>query len=123
MNVQPCRNRPDVVGEAGGHGRWAAMALGVGQGGVGRPAGVHRADQGHAQGHHAVAPGARAGTPHQAGQAGADGGMQALAGGGVHGLPPARRGQPLIQGRCGARHQAAHTAHHATALVLRDHLR
>jgi len=37
--------------------------------------------------------------------------------------PPARRGQPLIQGRCGARHQAAHTAHHATALVLRDHLR
>jgi len=88
MNVQPFRNRPDVVGEAGSHGRWAAMALGVGQGGVGRPAGVHRADQGHAQGHHAVAPGARAGTPHQAGQAGADGGMQALAGGGVHGLPP-----------------------------------
>jgi len=123
MNVKQCRNRPDVVGEAGGHGRWAAMALGVGQGGVGRPAVVHRADQVHAQGHHAVAPGARAGTPHQAGQAGADGGMQALAGGGVHGLPPARRGQPLIQGRCGARRQAAHTAHRATALVLRDHLR
>ena len=123
MNVQPFRNRPYVVGEAGSYGRWAAMALGVGQGGVGRPAGVHRADQGHAQGHHAVAPGARAGTPHQAGQAGADGGMQALAGGGVHGLPPARRGQPLIQGRCGARRQAAHTAHRATALVLRDHLR
>ena len=52
MNVQQVRNRPDVVGETGGHGRCAAMALGVGQGGVGRPAGVHRADQVHAQGHH-----------------------------------------------------------------------
>ena len=63
MNVKQCRNRPDVVGEAGGHGRWAAMALGVGQGVVGRTEVVHRADQVHAQGHHAVAPGAIAGTP------------------------------------------------------------
>jgi len=122
MNVQPCRHRPDVVGETGGHGRWAAMALGVGQGVVGRTDVVHRADQVHAQGHHALAPGARAGTPHQADQAGAEGGMQALAGGGVHGLTSARRGQPRIQGRFGARHQAAHTAHHATARGLRDHL-
>ena len=88
MNVKPFRNRPDVVGETGGHGRCAAMVLGVGQGVVGRPAVVHRADQVHAQGHHALAPGARAGMPHQAGQAGAEGGMQALDGGGVHGLTP-----------------------------------
>jgi len=88
MKVKQFRNRPDVLGEASGHGRCAAMALGVGQGVVGRTEVVHRADQVHAQGQHALAPGAIAGTPHQAGQAGAEGGIQALDVGGVQGLPP-----------------------------------
>jgi len=122
MKVKQFRNRPDVAGEAGGYGRCAAMSLGVGQGVVGRTEVVHRADRVHAQGRHALAPGAIAGTPHQTGQAGAEGGMQALDGGGGQGLTPARRGQQLIQGRFGPLHRAAHHGHHATALVLLDRL-
>ena len=41
---------------------------------------------------------------------------------GVQGLTPTRRSQHLIQDRFGTLHQAAHHAHHATALVLLDHL-
>jgi len=126
MKVKQFRNRPDVAGEAGGYGRCAAMALGVGQGVVERTEVVHRADRVHTQGRHTLVPGAIAGTPHWAGQAGAESGMQALDGGGGQGLTPARRGQQrgqqLIQVNFGTLHQAAHHAHHATAPVLLDHL-
>ena len=117
MEGQQFGHRPDVVGEAGGHGGRTGLSLRLGEGIMRRTEVVHGPNQIHPQMQHALAANAVAGAPHQAGQTGAEGGIEPLDVRGVQGPAPLRHLQQLHQVL-----QTANHLHHTPPFVGLDHL-